>query len=289
MANGHLDELQNAEIVNTSKFILGNKFYYRSGCYRQVSLYNIIGFIDLLPPFPSLVNIGSGNGLVLSQIHYLTQRWHRSMSPYRMTRPQWVKFSLWTLSPSDVIDLGQQWFRWWPVAGQHQAITCLCHCAIIYFVYPTWSNLDLPARGPFLKWLKWGSCLQLYILYIFFYLLAFFYHLLICLLLSFTYMSLPLHWSYRYSLWAINIIWFFFKFFLMNTVTWWRHRSGSTLAQVMACSRTAPSHYMKQCWPTFKKTMFKMVHLLYFLVFLYHLLPYLCHYTGITAIFKPLI
>ena len=74
MANGHLDELQNAEIVNTSKFILGNKFYYRGGCYRQVSLYNIIGFIDLLPPFPSLVNIGSGNGLVLSQIHYLTQR-----------------------------------------------------------------------------------------------------------------------------------------------------------------------------------------------------------------------
>ena len=29
----------------------------------------------------------------------------------------------------------------------------------------------------------------------------------------------------------------------------WRHRSGSTLAQVMACCLTAPSHYLNQCWP----------------------------------------
>ena len=28
----------------------------------------------------------------------------------------------------------------------------------------------------------------------------------------------------------------------------WRHRSRSTLAQVMACCLTAPSHYLKQCW-----------------------------------------
>ena len=28
---------------------------------------------------------------------------------------------------------------------------------------------------------------------------------------------------------------------------WW-HRSGSTLAQVMACSLTAPSHYLNQYW-----------------------------------------
>ena len=28
----------------------------------------------------------------------------------------------------------------------------------------------------------------------------------------------------------------------------WRHRSGSTLAQVMACCLTAPSHYLDQCW-----------------------------------------
>ena len=28
----------------------------------------------------------------------------------------------------------------------------------------------------------------------------------------------------------------------------WRRRSGSTLAQVMACCLTATSHYMNQCW-----------------------------------------
>ena len=30
--------------------------------------------------------------------------------------------------------------------------------------------------------------------------------------------------------------------------TIWRHRSGSTLAQVMACCLKAPSHYLNQCW-----------------------------------------
>ena len=28
----------------------------------------------------------------------------------------------------------------------------------------------------------------------------------------------------------------------------WQHRSGSPLAQVMACCLTAPSHYLNQCW-----------------------------------------
>ena len=28
---------------------------------------------------------------------------------------------------------------------------------------------------------------------------------------------------------------------------WW-HRSGSSLAQIMACCLTAPSHYLNQCW-----------------------------------------
>ena len=32
--------------------------------------------------------------------------------------------------------------------------------------------------------------------------------------------------------------------------TIWRQRSGSTLAQVMACCWTAPSHYLNQCWLT---------------------------------------
>ena len=30
--------------------------------------------------------------------------------------------------------------------------------------------------------------------------------------------------------------------------TIWRHRSGSTLAQVMACCLRAPNHYLDQCW-----------------------------------------
>ena len=30
--------------------------------------------------------------------------------------------------------------------------------------------------------------------------------------------------------------------------TIWRHIAGSTLAQVMACCLTAPSHYLNQCW-----------------------------------------
>ena len=28
----------------------------------------------------------------------------------------------------------------------------------------------------------------------------------------------------------------------------WRHRSGSTSSQAMACCLTAPSHYLNQCW-----------------------------------------
>ena len=28
----------------------------------------------------------------------------------------------------------------------------------------------------------------------------------------------------------------------------WRHETGSTLAQVMACCLAAPSHYLNQCW-----------------------------------------
>ena len=40
------------------------------------------------------VNIGSCNGLVPHQAasHYLSQYWPSSMSPYGITRPQWVKF-----------------------------------------------------------------------------------------------------------------------------------------------------------------------------------------------------
>ena len=39
---------------------------------------------------------------------------------------------------------------------------------------------------------------------------------------------------------SINSLW--------SSDTIWRQRSGSTLAQVMACCLTAPSHYLNQCW-----------------------------------------
>ena len=39
----------------------------------------------------------------------------------------------------------------------------------------------------------------------------------------------------------------------------WRHRSRSTLAQVMACCLTAPSHYLNQCWLIFSKVQWHSV------------------------------
>ena len=42
------------------------------------------------------------------------------------------------------------------------------------------------------------------------------------------------HWGGVNSLWPGDAI--------------WRLRPGSTLVQVMACCRTAPSHYLNQCW-----------------------------------------
>ena len=38
----------------------------------------------------------------------------------------------------------------------------------------------------------------------------------------------------------VNLLW-------PSEAAWWQ-RSGSTLAQVMACCLTAPSHYLNQCW-----------------------------------------
>ena len=35
----------------------------------------------------------------------------------------------------------------------------------------------------------------------------------------------------------------------------WPHRSGWTLAQVMACCLTAPSHYLSQCWLIISKVL----------------------------------
>ena len=35
---------------------------------------------------------------------------------------------------------------------------------------------------------------------------------------------------------------------LWSSDTIWRHKSGSTLVQAMACCLMAPSHYLNQCW-----------------------------------------
>ena len=43
----------------------------------------------------------------------------------------------------------------------------------------------------------------------------------------------------------LSIIWDYLRLILPLTR---RHRSGSTLAQVMTCCLAAPSHYMNQCW-----------------------------------------
>ena len=40
--------------------------------------------------------------------------------------------------------------------------------------------------------------------------------------------------------WEVNSLW--------PSDALWRHRYWSTLAQVMACCLTAPSHYLNQCW-----------------------------------------
>ena len=45
-----------------------------------------------------------------------------------------------------------------------------------------------------------------------------------------------------------NTLWYDVFNALGPNDTIWRHRSGSTLAQVMAWCQTAPSHYLNQCW-----------------------------------------
>ena len=38
---------------------------------------------------------------------------------------------------------------------------------------------------------------------------------------------------------------------------WW-HRFGSTLAQVMACCLSVPSHYRNQCWPSISEVLWHL-------------------------------
>ena len=59
--------------------------------YLKYFLWNWYYQVNATTPLWSLVNIGSGNGLVRqAPSHYLSQCWPRSLSPYDVTRPQWV-------------------------------------------------------------------------------------------------------------------------------------------------------------------------------------------------------
>ena len=52
----------------------------------------------------------------------------------------------------------------------------------------------------------------------------------------------------------------------------WRPRTGSTLAQVMACCLTAPSHYLNQCWRIISKVLWCSCEV-YFTRYLSHQSP----------------
>ena len=60
-----------------------------------------------------------------------------------------------------------------------------------------------------------------------------------------------------------NIVWnmaamlpwpYFVNSLKPSDAIWWQ-RTGSTLAQVMACCLTAPSHYLNQCWLIISKVL----------------------------------
>ena len=50
-----------------------------------------------------------------------------------------------------------------------------------------------------------------------------------------------------------------FQLMVPSYVIWW-HKSGSTLAQVMACCLMAPSHYLNQCWLTISNLLSLGIH-----------------------------
>ena len=76
---------------------------------------------------------------------------------------------------------------------------------------------------------------------------------------------LPFHYILSYILSSLLTCWMFCLILSFHIDTaqginslWtsdaiWRHRSGSTLAQVMGCCLTAPSHYLNHCWLTISK------------------------------------
>ena len=61
-----------------------------------------------------------------------------------------------------------------------------------------------------------------------------------CWLLAITEWPGQSQWNGAGTILPVNPLW-------PSDAIWWQ-RSGSTLAQVMTCCLTAPSHYLNQCW-----------------------------------------
>ena len=95
------------------------------------------------------VNIRSGNGFVPSG-HYLSQCWPRSMSPYGVTRPQWVKrhdcihsFVPKIYCQKEPLPSGAFLAKKSPTLGEHSVIET-CNPIISVMALPTQFQQPLP-------------------------------------------------------------------------------------------------------------------------------------------------
>ena len=67
------------------------------------------------------------------------------------------------------------------------------------------------------------------------------------LILSSSYLITMMSYRWYFASWLVLLVTVWVNSLWPNDAIW-RHRSGSTLAQVMACCLMAPSHYLNQCW-----------------------------------------
>ena len=68
-------------------------------------------------------------------------------------------------------------------------------------------------------------------------------------------MTLYAFWRVKYHIWIITESLLKYINSLRPSDAIWRHISGSTLAQIMACCLTAPIHYLNQCWLIISKVL----------------------------------
>ena len=161
-------------------------------------------------PHRWLVHIGSGNGLATWTSHYLSQCWPRSI-PYDVTRLQWAKTLNSLCMKCRSKALGQNFFFSKPASFPVRlAIFSYSHiwCSNYVWVIPGRFNGSIAQ----LQWVQ-GKRI----------------------------------WCQSKLIMIVNPISLLFNsLWLSNAIRW--HESGSTVAQVMACCLTAPSHYQTQRW-----------------------------------------